>query len=547
MQYVRMESFGILTILFNLEATYMTQSDIRNPSFNLWTEPWITVERPNGEPDILNIPQTLTEAPRIHALFEPSPLAVVAIHRLLVAILQDSLRPQTPVDLIDIWRQGQFSTDLLETFAAKYAHHFDLFSVDAPFLQSADLTLQPVKGDKAKPVGYLLLEQPAGTAVTHYTHTYDNRQQFCSHCAAKGLLAIPPFASSGGAGIKPSINGVPPIYILPGGETLFNSLAASLTRPGFEPPVFEDDQRGHDTPWWEHPPTVAKKGTAKNVGYLYGLTFPARRVRLHPTPGHSPCTRCGQTTLWNVATMVYEMGESRPKEAVWWQDPFAAYRKAKKEKEQPIPIRPVEGRAVWREFSGLFLPTSESYRPNILNQLEEVDDVLPYDVDEPIPLRVISLRTDMKMKTFEWQESGFSVPPRLLTDPDSAKFIEDGIDFARQCGTIIRSTFRQYFGGDGKTKRLESVTAQMSQRYWQQLGHAFHTHVQQYTTPANAERLFEDWLQQVLQQAVSDFEDTANTLPDDGATLRRRIEAINHCRAKLYSYRNKKYPLEETQ
>lgn len=529
----------------------MTQPNGLTPSFNLWTEPWITVVRPNTTLETLSLAQTLAGAPHIRAIYEPSPLVVTGIHRLLVAILQDSLWPQSVGDLKQIWHEGDFSVEALAAFGETYGHRFDLFSADSPFMQSADLALTPGKKDKPKPVGYLLPEQPVGTAVTHYTHAYDDTQHFCSHCAAKGLITIPAFASSGGAGIKPSINGVPPIYVLPGGETLFESLAASLTTPEYEPPQFEPEQRDFDQPWWKHKPVVTKKSIVKKVGYLHSLTFPARRVRLHPISGHADCTRCGQHTDWHIATMIYEMGESQPKDAAWWRDPFAAYRKPKNDSDpkQPNPIRLIEGRPVWREFTSLFLPTradDKGYRPSILDQLEELRENLPYSEDTPIPLLVIGLRTDMKMKIFEWQESGFAVPPRLLTDPDSAKYIEDSIEFARQCDGMIRSTFRQYFGGDGKTKRLESVTAQMSQRYWQQLGHAFHTHIQQYTAQADCEALFEDWLQQVLRKATEIFEEFVTTLPDDGKTLHRRMEAINHCRAKLFSNRNKKIPQEET-
>ena len=49
------------------------------------------------------------------------------------------------------------------------------------------------------------------------------------------------------------------------------------------------------------------------------------------------------------------MGEAYTSET-WWRDPFAAYRIPKKEDAPPLPIRPVEGRALWREFRGLFLP-----------------------------------------------------------------------------------------------------------------------------------------------------------------------------------------------
>src|SRR5690606_24311863 len=147
-----------------------------------------------------------------------------------------------------------------------------------------------------------------------------------------------------------------------------------------------------------------------------------------------------------------------------WRDPFAAYRKPQKEADAPLPIRPVDGRALWREFAGLFLPDEadekgqKAYRPAIVSQMEAVwrndKSVLPYD---SFPLRTISIRTDMKMKIFEWEEAGFAVPPRLITDVNAAHRIQDGIEFAKSCDGIIKSTFGQYFSGGSKGARYDAL------------------------------------------------------------------------------------------
>ncbi len=86
---------------------------------------------------------------------------------------------------------------------------------------------------------------------------------------------------------------------------------------------------------------VKKSSTVYEVGYLHSLTFPARRVRLHPEALPIQCSRCNGESEWAVRQMVFEMGESREKYAEFWFDPFAAY---KIDKEKPIPIRPVEGK-----------------------------------------------------------------------------------------------------------------------------------------------------------------------------------------------------------
>lgn len=516
-------------------------------SFNLWSEPWITLERPDGSQEEVGIEAALRQAHEYRVVYEPSPLVIVGIHRLLVAILQAAYQPQKARDLVGLWRAGRFPAEPIQQFGEQFAARFDLFSAEQPFLQSADLPLMPDKKSNVKSVGYLLQEQPAGTAVTHYNHTYEERQQFCPACAAKGLLLIPPFASSGGAGIKPSINGVPPIYILPGGRSYFDMLAASLVTPAYQP----GSGKVEDTPWWQHDPVVAGKQEISRVGYLHSLTFPARRVRLHPRRSQQPCTRCGRLSEWTVATMIYEMGESRPKDAPFWRDPFAAYRVSDK---GPMPIRPVEGKAIWREFAAMFLPAEDSdeqflLRPHLLNQLEEIrgldEDILPYRSGR-YPFRTIGLRTDMKMKIFEWQEAGFEVPGAVLFDPKPGRTIRAAIEFAGDGVGVLKGMYKKYFSGPSADlpaalpiKGPAAVQAQMVQQYWQRLGDAFRQWLTRFQPEADLKALADDWMEIVIRVGSDVFRETAESLNSGTSTALICEQAINHCRASLYSQRNK--------
>ncbi|RMG91327.1 MAG: type I-E CRISPR-associated protein Cse1/CasA, partial [Chloroflexi bacterium] len=432
----------------------------QQPVFNLWSEPWITVERPSGRLDTLSIEDVLIQAHDIHTLYDPSPLVVAGLHRLLVAILQRAYTPQETSDLIAIWHNGRFHTDKIAAFGSQYANRFDLFSHDAPFLQTADLALIPTKKDNVKPMTYLLQELPTVSTIAHYHHVYDGQQMFCSNCAAKGLVTMPVFTLSGGAGNRPSINGEPPLYVLPGGNSLFYSLVASLTIPDFQP-----TQRSEDLAWWDRPipVIVKKKSEVRRVGYLHSLTFPARRIRLHPTKMTGQCTRCGQQTIWGIKTMVYEMGEGRPKKTSWWRDPFVAYHKPKKDKP-PMPIKPSKSRAIWQEFTGLFLPDREdelgfkAFRPAIIEQLNDIwyedKNLLP---SSHFPFRIIGLRHERgQMKIFEWEETGFAIAPRLLADEEMADFIQKGLDFAASIDGKIRHVFNDHFGGGGKSSRYDT-------------------------------------------------------------------------------------------
>lgn len=516
------------------------------PTFNLWHEPWITAERPDGVLETLSIQQILHQAPDLRALYDPSPLITVSIHRLLIAILQDIFQPEAEDDLCEIWDEEKFTPDKIEAFGREFAHRFDIFSEDAPFMQSADLPLIPQKRGKGKSVGYLFQEENAGTAVTHYFHTYDKTHQFCPACCAKGLVFIPAFASSGGAGIKPSINGVPPTYVLPGGENLFQSLTASLTIPQFQPSVASQD---NDIPWWKREETIVhKKGIVSDVGYLHSLTFTPRRIRLQPYRSSKPCSRCQQTGQFLVSDMVFEMGEERPDKAPFWQDPFAAY-KVRKDGEAPIPIRPVDGKATWREYEALFLPTEReasakgTIRPTIVNQLSFLEDVLPFEHN--FPFQVIGVRTDMKAKTFEWVQNGFQVPPQILESAETGRKIAVAIQFANDVDAIIKKTFTQYFGGDGKQKRNENVKKRMSQSYWSLLGDPFFDFVGQLSQTADLDTPFHSWLDQVQKIAIEQFNQHINLLGKDAKNLENNVKAIGHNRGKIYAMRKKKHPKPE--
>lgn len=529
----------------------MPNSSNPPPTFNVWAEPWITLEHPEGRFEPQGIEQTLLRAHEYTAIYEPSPLVVVGIHRLLVAILQASLDPRTPRDLDKLWQAGRFPPEAVAAFGQQYSASFDLFSAETPFMQSADLPLQPGKDPKPKTVAYLAPEMPAGTEITHYRHGVEDAHLFCPACAAAGLVTVPAFATSGGAGIKPSINGVPPIYVLPGGKTLFESLVISLTRPEYQPEVAS---RQNDMPWWTHPPLVEHRQEVDEVGYLHSLTFPARRVRLHPILADVPCTRCGQVSRWGVRTMVFQMGESRPKDAPFWFDPFAAYRlPTGKSKGTPTPVRPKAGQALWREFAGLFLlqpetaekSTQRTLRPSILDHLAELQEYGIAPDTQTYAFRCIGMRTDMKAKIFEWLDADFEVPPSLLNDPQGGTVIREAIGFATACADVIRGTFREIFGGTSrKSEHHIRLKTRMLDEYWVVLAAPFRQFVLAVAFPEQREIARRTWTAQTIRAARDAFSRAAAAAGDDGAILRLRTQGERLCEIRL-SRKRKEYLPDE--
>ena len=507
----------------------------KTPSYNLWTERWITVERLDGSLEQLGLEEALLQAEQLKGLYDTSPLVVVGIHRLLTAILQDALNIQHQADLGKVWREGRFSREAIEAFGKQFEGRFDLFSEKEPFLQSADLPL--AEGKEDKPVGYLFPEMPTATNITHYNHGHEDERILCAACAGRGLVCIPAFATSGGSGIKPSINGVPPIYVIPGGVTLFESLAFSLLRPAYFPEMASKEA---DKAWWRREARVGKSSEAGKVGYLHSLTFPARRVRLHPILTEDTCSRCGKSGDWMVRRMVFAMGESRPKENETWLDPFAAYRL--KENKPPIPIRPGAGKAMWREYAALFLRGSskqakggiKSVRPRVLEQMSEL--LLEMGEDRALSLRCVGLRTDMKAKVFEWVEGGFDVPTGLLAAEEGGWRVQRAIDLASECAWVIGSTFAEVFRGNSlKSERFRLIRSRMVDAYWGKLGDVFREYVLglDLNETDKTRKMETWWAEQTVRAARGAFREASEQLPEKAADLAKRVEGEEKCERRL--------------
>jgi CRISPR system Cascade subunit CasA len=551
----------------------MTQTNETFPSFNLWTEAWITLEGQDGALSQHGIGETLLRAHEYVAIYDPSPLVMVGVHRLLTAILQDALNPQENADLEALWERGRFPAEAIERFRAQYANRFDLFSSDKPFYQSYDLPMVPQKKDRMDSVAKLFQDLPSGYFLTHYRHITEDEHSFSFATAAAGLVAIAPFASVGGAGNMPSINGVPPIYVLPAGKTLFEALAASLiTRQTL---VDSHPTRKGDLAWWKRPVPVIvetskkpnpKKGIGiaeskqlSEVGYLHGLTFPARKVRLHPKRVDTACTRSGQPCEWGVASMAFQMGESKLEDAPVWTDPFAAYKlpaapkdtgknkgmKPGKKTEAKKPLRPMRGRAAWREFSGLFLQGStaekQTQRPLFLDQLAKLQIGKRY---EAYPFRCIALQTDGKMKFFEWADFGFDVPPALLNDPQGAYWTEQAMGFAEQCKKAITSVFSWEFGkvkkkGDEKHERFKRLKARMEENYWAALAGEFRQFVLKLGNRSAQPQTLQSWLDTAKRIAQKTFDAAADATGDDGSALRDIVQGKAECARRLNILRSK--------
>ena len=524
--------------------------------FNLWHEPWIRVTRLDGSGANLGIGTCLAEASTLAALSDPSPLVVGGTHRLLTAILQAINAPQSLGTIADLLTSGQFDQMRLQAFAAMHGERFDLFHPETPFLQTGDVPLdawsrpkkdrQPDWSDP-KPVSVLFVEVPSETNRTHFHHVTDDTHQCCPSCCARGLITIPSFASSGGARIRPSINGVPPIYVLPSGTNLYESLVYSLVTPDFQPTIA--DPVRSDIAAWHREASVRREAQMSSAGYLESLTFPAHRVRLYPRAQPSHCTHCGAATQIVVGEVLFTMGHWLGEGSGIWDDPFVAFRrprgKGKSTDSGPKAVRPEEGKALWREYSGLLLARGEEVqlRPKVVRQLARL--VENYGVGTTAPLlrfRCVGMRTDGKAKIFEWLDEALEVPPAILNDDDAAQYVDDALRFADDVRFILESCFDHHFrperdrgGRNAKLVRFKTVRARMTADYWAHLAPLFRRLIADLANVDGREAVARDWVASLVREGNQRFELAAHQVGMSAEALRARVEAQAECRRRLYA------------
>ncbi len=519
------------------------------PSFNLWTEPWVTVERDDGSPDTISLKDTLLQAHRLRALYDPSPLVVVGVHRLLTAILQDAFDPQYEDDLADIWHDRQFSKETILQFGTQYAHRFDLFSETEPFMQSADLPLQPDKNPNY--AARLFHEIPNTDDLVHFYHGLEENRTFCKTCMAKGLVTLSAFAKADGRGYTTPPSGMGPVYVIPNGELLFENLVLSLIVPDNQPQARNREQ---DLPWWKRSSEIEAGKSVFSLGYLYSLTFPIRRVRLYPEylPEHV-CVCCSRPIEWGVRAISWAAGERYAKDAANWLDPFAAYAvrmNNKTNKEEVAVVRFTKGKALWRDYATLFLrsPSGQHIQPGILRQLHILSESEQYDLDlgrfdaDTYPVRCVSFRPEPGKagKIAEWLDTSFQLPIELLDDYDAEIKVSEAIDFANKCErTIAREFDKAYKGNAKKSDRNKKAKANMLKHYWRDLAAPFMTYIYTLANLEGRDEVQNQWIDVVVDLAKDVFRQACDLVGSSGTLLILGARAQESCHKSLNIQRRK--------
>lgn len=328
--------------------------------FNLVDEPWIPcVPITGGEPVLLSLRDTLVGAAHYREILDDSPLVVVALHRLLFAVLHRVLRgPRTPEEWKALYGSGHFDAGVIDRYLTSWRHRFDLFDPEMPFYQVPVLA-----GTSPVSVASLAHELASGNNITLFDHTVETSAAFTPAQAVRYLLAFQSFAFAGGKS-EPFYFSDSPLTrdftVLVRGETTFETLMLNLVLYDKERPIpwLDDD----DLPCWERAEVKGpvKEGTPPS-GYLDYLTWQSRRVHLEHDRATGMIRKCQIRQNFLCA-----MGQF---------DPFKAYHKTK---DGWLAGQLDEERAVWRDSQALLEASADAEtgsiaRPRVIEHLAQVE------------------------------------------------------------------------------------------------------------------------------------------------------------------------------
>ena len=250
-------------------------------SFNLVDEPWIPCLSLEGGMVDLNLREVLAQAHDLSDIACQSPLQMVAIYRLLLAILHDNFGPKEMDDWQRLWDAKSLDMEKLGNYLGERRDRFDLFGDGRRFYQDDDGRVQPKSAVSLK-YGTGFLHNPLfdhDNELTGITLTPPE--------AARLLLAVQQFGFGGLSGIEqkhtdaPCAKGV--IFIVQG-RSLKETLLLNLIRYPYDLYFYEDDGYFTDKPAWqeENPFALEVERNNKPFGYLDYLTWQNRRIWLYP-------------------------------------------------------------------------------------------------------------------------------------------------------------------------------------------------------------------------------------------------------------------------
>jgi CRISPR system Cascade subunit CasA len=426
------------------------------PRFNLIDSPWIPVRTMEGEVQEVGLLETLVQAHRLKSLAEASPVNLVALYRMLAALLAD-IRTEfdMPVALEEAWGQG-FPEPWVRRYFGAHRDRFWLFHPTQPFMQVPALLSAEETGPehRRKPWTQLAPERANGDTPALFDHSIDASPAAISaahaarcllgflQCAPRGLVQVFRTADRAGPAADSAV-------VIPCGSSLAQTLL--MCAPLGNDPRFPND----GVSWRRDPPPVSTLRSDQAfacLGPRDRYTRLTRAVLLEPA--NDDAAPPVQWIRYGAGVAIAQDPADR--------DPMVAYRIGAK---HLIRVGFKDGRAIWRDLGALLPdPSGQQARPpDILDAALTMLDEASEPADGHVPVLVAGLASEEQKpaKIARWRVAEFRLPLPLMRDPALAMVFRDALAAAeavsRQLRDIVgRLALELLPGTDPRRKRNDA-------------------------------------------------------------------------------------------
>ena len=381
----------------------------------------------------LGLGEVLTQAQDIGELGGDSPLEVVALHRLLLAVLHRNFDIGDAQQWAALWESGAFDAWVVDAYFEKWRGRFDLFDEERPFYQVGGLDL--TKGGSS---ARLFFHQDNNATLFTHVATSDP-PCLTPDEAARQLVGFMAFDVGGRKSDPPGISAyAAPLnkgaVVLAKGSNLFETLMLNLCRYAPQQGDPWDFNCDDDIPAWERDEKTRPEDR-RPVGYIDLLTWQSRRIRLQPETEQD-----GSTVVKNVVIM---KGAQLPKDFILkGRETMLAFRSNPHAKGQQDPWPAVtfrEDRALWRDSHALMSSTNaESVQPKTLEWLADLamEGIIPYS--QIVPVDVFGLGS-IQAKTHFWRHERLRLPLAYLSDKQLADSLREALERAETTAQNLNS------------------------------------------------------------------------------------------------------------
>ena len=406
--------------------------------FDIRTELWIPVRTLTGKSLMMGLKELLEKAHELQNIDGVTPMETYSVYRFLTVFLMDVYRPETWDDKEGILSDGCFELRKIEAYIDKCERAgvcFDIFDKDRPFMQAPpDAALDSAKNIKY--VASLDSTRASGNNAIHFDHNLESDASFSPAEAFRGVLTAQIFCTAMSGGYPSGVNGAPPLYFLPKGNNLFETLVLSLD-------TIDEENMGE--PLWSSKREIIPKEEVTKTTQLYGMFFPSRRIRLIEQDGA-------------VRQMYYQPGLNFTGYASW-NDPHVAYRRGKD--DSFASIKPSLDKEPWRNIKTIGEDYENGSVPAVIadyKQIQEERDL----VDMPVQMFGVITNNAAYLDT---QSGMMRLDTRIIGEEKKRKYATQYIDLAESIGYVLSKQLKNIISPD-KSERGVNEASQYVHRFY---------------------------------------------------------------------------------